>query len=114
MPSSLLSTTHSYEETHEPETLRISKALSKRSTISAIDYVLPQVVKLSKTLQTEKLDVTIISSLVEATLRTIDNALTPAANWVLALCDIEAFRSRSQWMTSSLSKKMLEYLLFPF
>jgi len=35
------------------------------------------------------LDITIISSLVEATLRTIDDALTPAANWVLVLHDIE-------------------------
>jgi len=47
-----------------------------------LDYVLPQVEKLSKTLQTEKLDVTVISSLVEATLHSIDDALT---NWVLAL-----------------------------
>ena len=54
-----------------------------------LDYVLSLVAKLSKTLQIEKLDVTIISSLVEATLRTIDDALTPAANWVLALRDIE-------------------------
>lgn len=53
-----------YEETHEPEALGISKALSKKSTISAmflLDYVLPQIAKLSKTLQTEKLDITIIS-----------------------------------------------------
>ena len=57
-----------------------------------LDYVLSQVAKLSKTLQIEKLDVTIISSLVEATLHTIDDALTPAANWVLALRDIEEFR----------------------
>ena len=81
-----------YEETHEPEALGISKALSKKSTISAmflLDYVLPQVAKLSKTLQTEKLDVTVISSLVEATLHSIDDALTPAANWVLALRDME-------------------------
>ena len=74
-----------YEETHEPEALGISKALSKKSTVSAmflLDYVLLQVIKL---LQTEKLDITIISSLVEVTLHTIDDALTPAANWVLAL-----------------------------
>ena len=46
-----------YEETHEPEALGISKALSKKSTISAmflLDYVLPQVANLSKILQTEK------------------------------------------------------------
>jgi len=48
-----------YEETCEPEALGISKALSKKSTISAmflLDYV---VAKLSETLQTEKLDVTV-------------------------------------------------------
>ena len=82
-----------------------------------LDYVLPQVAKLSKMLQTEKLDVTIISSLVEATLHTIDDALTPVANWVLALRDMEedldkTSQLRSQWTTSSLSKIMLEYLLF--
>jgi len=81
-----------YEETHEPEALGISKALSKKFTISAmflLDYVLPQVVKLSKTPQTEKVDVTVIPSLVEATLHSIDDALTPVANWVSALRDME-------------------------
>jgi len=61
-----------------------------KSTISAmflLDYVLPQVTKLSKTLQTEKLDATVISSL--TTLHFIYVALTPAANWVLALWDME-------------------------
>ena len=40
-----------YEETHEPEAPGISKALSKRSTVSALfllDYALPQVAKQSK------------------------------------------------------------------
>ena len=53
------------------------------------DYALPQVAKLSKTLQAEKLDLTIISSLVDATLHTLDDALLPAANWVLELLDIK-------------------------
>jgi len=38
-----------YEETHGPVALGITKALSKKSTISAmflLDYVLPQVAKL--------------------------------------------------------------------
>ena len=81
-----------YEETHEPEALGISKALSKRSTVSALfllNYALPQVAKLSKTLQAEKLDLTIISSLVDATLHTLDDALLPAANWVQELLDIK-------------------------
>ena len=54
-----------------------------------LDYVLPQVAKLSKILQTEKLDVTVISSLVEAALHSVDDALTLAANWVLALREME-------------------------
>ena len=57
--------------------LGISKALSSKSTVSAVyllDYVLPQVAKLSKTLQSEKLDLTVISSLVEATLSSLDDA----------------------------------------
>ena len=79
-----------YEETHQPEALGISKALSSKSTISdeyLLDYVLPQVAKLSKTLQSEKLDLTVISSLVEASLYSLDDALSPAANWVLELQD---------------------------
>ena len=79
-----------YEQSHEPEALGISKALSKESTLSAIfllDFVLPLVIKLSKCLQTEKLGLSIISSLVHATLHTIDEALLPATNWVLELMD---------------------------
>ena len=56
-----------YDEMHEPEALEISKALCKKSSIAAIyllDYVLPQVAKLSKTLQAEKLDLTVVSALV--------------------------------------------------
>ena len=79
-----------YEETHEPEALGISKALCKKSTVAAIfllDYTLPQVAKLSKTLQAEHLDLTVISGLVDATLHVLDDAVSPAANWVLELLD---------------------------
>ena len=58
---------------NEPEVL-------EKSAISAmflLDYKLPQVAKFGKTLQTEKLDIAILS--VEATLHTIDDALTAAA-----------------------------------
>ena len=82
-----------YKETHQPEALGISKALSSKSTVSAaylLDYVLPQVAKLSKTLQSEKLDLTVVYSLVEATLYSLDDALSPAANWVLELQDMKA------------------------
>jgi len=74
------------EETPEPEALGISKALSTISAMFLLGYMLPQVTKLVKILQTEKLDVTVISSLVGATLY---YALTPAANWALALRDME-------------------------
>ena len=79
-----------YDETHEPEALGISKALCKESSIAAIyllDYVLPQVAKLSKTLQAKKLDLTVVSALVESVLHSLDDALLPTANWVLELID---------------------------
>ena len=61
-----------YETTHEPEALGIHGALCKLSTIAAIyllDFTLPQVAKLSKALQTEQLDLSLISSLVDATVQ---------------------------------------------
>ena len=79
-----------YEKSHVPEALGISKALSKESTLSGIfllDFVLPLVFKLSKCLQTEKLDLSITSSLVHATLHIIAEALLPVANWALKLMD---------------------------
>ena len=79
-----------YEQTHELEALGISKALCKPSTVCAIyplDYALPQVAKLSRSLQTEKIDLTVIARLVDATLNMLDDAILPAANWVLELLD---------------------------
>ena len=81
-----------YQESHEPEALSISKILSKPSTLFAIyllDYILPDVSKLSKSLQTEKLDLSIISSLVDATLHTLEGVLQPAAKWVLDLQEVK-------------------------
>ena len=75
------------ETTHEPEALGISNILCKKSTIAAIfliDYTLPQVAKLSKTLQTENLDVTAIADLVDATLNALNDA---SVNWVLELLE---------------------------
>ena len=48
-----------YETSHEPKALGLSKALSSHSTIAAmylLDYILPQVAKLSRALQTKNLD----------------------------------------------------------
>ena len=81
-----------YQESHEPEALGISKILSKPSTLFAIyllDYILSEVSKLSKILQTEKLDLSIISSLVDATLPTLEDVLQPAAKWVLDLQEVK-------------------------
>ena len=50
-----------------------------------LDYVLPQVAKLSRTLQTEHLDLSVIFNLVDATLHTLDDTVLPSANWVLDL-----------------------------
>ena len=71
-----------YEVSHEPEAFGISKILTKQSTLFAIyllDFV-PQVSKLSKSFQTEKLDLSVISGIVDATLHTLDDAVLPAAN----------------------------------
>ena len=79
-----------HDTSHEPEALGLSKCLSKPTTVAAIfllDYVLPQVAKLSKTLQSENLNLSIISTLADATLNTLDDAVVPAANWVLELLD---------------------------
>ena len=52
-----------------------------------LDYTLPKVAKLSKTLQTEHLDLLLIPSLVDSTLCAPDDIALPAANWVLELLD---------------------------
>ena len=78
---------HIHNNSHEPEALGLSKALSKQSTVAAI-YMLDYVVaKLSRTLQTEHLDLSILSSLVDATLSTLDDTVSPSAHWVLELLD---------------------------
>ena len=81
------------EITHEPEALGLSRAQTKQSTATAtyvlyvLDYILPQVGKLSKMLQTEHLDLFLVSSLVESTLHTLEGGIPPAVSWVLELLD---------------------------
>ena len=68
----------------------ISRVLSKPSTISAIyllDYALPQVATLRRAVQEEKIDLTALVPLVDATLHTLENAILPVANWVMELLD---------------------------
>ena len=83
-----------YETSHEPE------ALCKLSTIAAIymlDFTLPQVAKLSKAFQTEQLDLSLISSLVDATVKSLDDAVLPAANWVLELLnDVDCLKDSTK------------------
>ena len=79
-----------HESTYESEALGLGRALSKQSTATAmymLDYILPQVGKLSRMLQTEHLDLSLISSLVDSTLHAWNDAVLPAANWVLDRLD---------------------------
>ena len=58
----------------------LSKSHSSHATIAAmylLDYILRQVAKLSHALQTKHLDLSLISSIVEATLNSLDDALLP-------------------------------------
>jgi len=48
---------------------------------------LPQVAKLSKTLQSETIEITAVSGLVDAVLHSLDDAVLPAANLILGLLD---------------------------
>ena len=52
-----------------------------------LDYTLPQVAKLCKTLQPEHLDLLLIPSLVDSTLCALDGTVLPAASWVRQLLD---------------------------
>ena len=73
---------------HEPEAFGINKILMKPTILFAIyllNIVLPQVSKLTKCLQTEKLELSVISSLVDAILHTLDDVMLPAVNWILEL-----------------------------
>ena len=79
-----------YQNFLAPEALGLYKALSKFTTIATIyllDYTLPLVAKLSKSLQTKQFDLSMIFSLVDAVLHSLDDAITPAAYWVLELLD---------------------------
>ena len=81
---------NNYQNFHEPEALELHRALCRFATIAAIyllNYILPNVAKLSKTLQTKQLDLSVIYSLVQAVLKSLDGAITPSANWVLELLD---------------------------
>ena len=93
--SILLALGNIYETSHEPEALGLSKALSSHSTIAAmylLDNILPQVAKLSRALQTKHLELSLISSLVDAL-----DAIMPSANWVLQLQDARRIKSSNRY-----------------
>ncbi len=93
-----------YQESRKPEALGISKIVSKPSTLFAIyllDYILPEVSKLNRSLQTEKLDLSIISSLVDTTLHTQEDVLQPAAKWVLDLQEVKRIWILLEALTST-------------
>ena len=50
-----------------------------------LDYILSQVTKLSRALYTMQLDLSHISSPMDATPKSLDDAILPSANWVLQL-----------------------------
>ena len=52
-----------------------------------LDYILPQVAKLSHALYSKHYDLSLISSLEDATLNSLDDTILPSANWVLQLQD---------------------------
>ena len=85
-------------------------------TIYLLDYVLPQVAKLSRTLQKEALDLTAVSGWVESTLHYLDDSFLPAANWVLELLDYrETLESTTSVKLStddihSFQEKLVPYL----
>ena len=79
-----------YETSHEPEAFGLSKALSSLSTIAAehlLEYILPNLAKLNRAIQSNHLDLSLNSSLVEAALNKLDNAIVSSENWVLQLQD---------------------------
>ena len=52
-----------------------------------LNYILPQIAKLSRALQAERIDLTAMTPLVDATLNTLNNVTLPAANWLWELMD---------------------------
>ena len=86
----MLTLSNNYKNFDEPLALGLHKILSQFSTIASIyllDYVLPMTAKLSKTLQSKQLDLSMISALVDAPITSIDDDITPAAIWILELLD---------------------------
>ena len=66
-----------YKESHESEALGLRKILTRSSTVLAIYFILSQMSKLSECLQSQNVDLTIVSSHVDATLHTLDKIIQP-------------------------------------
>ena len=67
--------------------------------------------KLSHALQTKHLDLSLISSLVDATLNSLDDAILPSENWVLQLQDAREQVLKSLIYIHALFKKVWASLL---
>ena len=81
--TALVTLNSNYDNFHELEVQGISKVLLKFSTIAAIfllDYTLPNTTKFGNALQTKQLYLTLSSTLVNATLESLDDVVLPAAN----------------------------------
>ena len=106
--SALVATLESnYENFREPEALGISKALTKFSTIAAtflLDYTLLITSQLNKALQTKNIDFSMVSTLVEATFKSLEDAVTPASNWVLELIECSEDIQKATGQTIDTSK----------
>ena len=92
------------EQTYKPEALEINKVLFKALTVSTIhllDYALPQVAKLSRSLQVEKTDLTAIAPLFDITLNTLDDAY---CLWQTGYWNCSIQRSRMIWNQPLTSK----------
>ena len=79
-----------YQNYHAAEALGLYKALPKSTTFAAIylrDYTLALEAKFSTSLQTKQLDLFMISSLVDAIIHALDDAITPVAYWILETLD---------------------------
>ena len=91
MPKSQASSKSISSSRAKNKALGLTRILTRSSNLFAIyvlDFVLPQVSKLSKCLQSQNLDLTIISSLVDATVHTLDDVIQPAANWLSELLEV--------------------------
>ena len=79
----------SYQNFHAPEALGLQGSIQVHHHCSHLSTGLHFTIsgQACKSLQTKQLDSSMISSLIDAVLHALDDAITPAAHWVLELLD---------------------------